>query len=615
MRRRGPSEETAVEITASPNPTNLSFDHEKLKDQRECRRPISYVPPENHHRCLIICFDGTGDQFDADNSNIVQLVSALRKDDRAKQMVYYQSGIGTYSSSKLATPFLTKMSLTLDAAIAWNLDSHVMSGYEFLMQNYTTGDRICIFGFSRGAYTARSLAGMIHKVGLLPVDNHQQVPFAYKMYTRADATGWAQSNAFKKAFSNDVHIDFIGVWDTVDSVGLIPKRLPFTTSNTIVRTFRHAVSLDERRAKFKANLWNFPDDTEKVLGVQPTPSPPATPPVSELPKSKTSPRITPKHGFTLPSMSVPKMPKSFKSSGSDTDDSDEAEQTEFEAAFTKRQRKTKPTDVLEVWFAGCHCDVGGGSVPNDTRHNLARIPLRWMIRECFKADTGIMFDSRRLRELGLDPATLYPIVLPRPPPLPLTASTVIERVPKRKGWLRRMFSSRKTKEAEGVEEYAPPTPDLDDDDWEEKKGGGKVTVKEEVVQPSSSSCSGYGQLSPGVEELEDLHDSLSPIYDQLSLKPFWWILEVIPLSFRYQKRDKVWVNEVRANLGRARYIPHQRPTHESEDEVNHHSHGIEKPVVNLKVHRSVKMRREAKDAKGRSYINRARFHAEPEWVD
>ncbi|EEB99946.1 hypothetical protein MPER_00241, partial [Moniliophthora perniciosa FA553] len=60
------------------------------------------------------------------------------------------------------------------------------------------------------------------------------------------------------------------------------------------------------------------------------------------------------------------------------------------------------TNVKEVWFAGGHCDVGGGSVPNETRANLARIPLRWMVRECFKANTGIMFDVDRLEKIGLD---------------------------------------------------------------------------------------------------------------------------------------------------------------------------------------------------------------------
>ena len=74
------------------------------------------------------------------------------------------------------------------------------------------GDKICLFGFSRGAYTARALAGMLYKVGLLPWQNHQQIPFAYKMYKREDASGWKQSRAFKKTFSIDVQIEFIGVW-------------------------------------------------------------------------------------------------------------------------------------------------------------------------------------------------------------------------------------------------------------------------------------------------------------------------------------------------------------------------------------------------------------------
>jgi len=163
-------------------------------------------------RTLVLCFDGTGDQFDDDNSNIVQLVSMLKKDDKTKQMVYYQAGIGTYTSPIFVTPLMAKLSKTLDAMFAWNLDAHIIGGYEFLMLNYRPGDKICIFGFSRGAYTARSLAGMIHKVGIIPADNHQQVPFANKMYKRIGDIGWAQANAFKQTFSVDVDIEFVGVW-------------------------------------------------------------------------------------------------------------------------------------------------------------------------------------------------------------------------------------------------------------------------------------------------------------------------------------------------------------------------------------------------------------------
>ncbi|KAJ7712368.1 hypothetical protein B0H16DRAFT_1625180 [Mycena metata] len=541
------SEKTAVEDAGPVPDSPRSFEE---KDQRDARPPMIFVPPKNDNRCLILCFDGTGDSFDADNSNIVNFVSALKKDERSKQMVYYQSGIGTYGG-KMSSPAANKISLTLDAMIAWNLDLHVMAGYEFLMQNYTANDRICMFGFSRGAYIARSLAGMIHKVGLLPVDNHQQVPFAYRMYTRADAVGWAQSNAFKKAFSNDVHIDFIGVWDTVDSVGLIPRRLPFTTSNTIVRTFRHAVSLDEHRTKFKANLWNLPNEQEKDMGISHTV--PATPAPNPNPN-----RRTPKFRATLP-FAKPH----FKTSNESDED---VEQTKYETYFVQRQHhKTRPTDVLEVWFAGCHCDVGGGSVPNDTRNSLARIPLRWMIRECFKADTGILFDAIRLQELGLDPATLYPFVLPRPPPLPVEKK---QTLPKPQGWLRRLLSGKK--------------------------------IKDEFTMAAELEDKPLEKPRPGMEEEEELKDALSPVYDQLHLNPVWWILEFIPFTFRYQHEGQ-WVTEFGANFGRARKIPHQHPPQKAQ--ANH------KPPANLHIHRSVKMRKAA------GYLNRARFYSDPIWVD
>jgi len=115
-------------------------------------------------------------------------------------------------------------------AVASNLDVHVMQGYEFLMKNYTDGDRICIFGFSRGAYTARALSGMLHKVGLLPADNVQQVPFAYKMYTNTSTSGWEQSNLFKLTFSNDVDIHFVGVW-------YVSNPFPFYLPVSLPRTF------------------------------------------------------------------------------------------------------------------------------------------------------------------------------------------------------------------------------------------------------------------------------------------------------------------------------------------------------------------------------------------
>ncbi|KAI9463186.1 hypothetical protein BJY52DRAFT_1221680 [Lactarius psammicola] len=218
-------------------------------------------------RTLVLCFDGTGDQFDADNTNIVQFCSTLKKDDKKQQLVYYQSGVGTCTVPEVVTPVRATFQKLLNMAIANHLDAHIMgTSWLWIPDGKLNGilmlppdrdkDKICIFGFSRGAYTARALAGMIHKVGLLPAGNSQQVPFAYQIYTKDDEEGWKQSRQFKEAFSIDVAVEFLGVWDTVCSVGLIPRDLPFTASNTSVHYFRHALALDERRATFQVNHWH-----------------------------------------------------------------------------------------------------------------------------------------------------------------------------------------------------------------------------------------------------------------------------------------------------------------------------------------------------------------------
>jgi len=351
-------------------------------------------------------------------------------------------------------------------------------------------------------------------VGLLPACNHQQVPFAYKMYTNATEEGWKQSGGFKKAFSVDVPIEFFGVWDTVDSVGLIPRRLPFTTSNTIIHTFRHAVSLDERRAKFKANLWNRPNPVEATLGID-----------GQKPEIKFK-----EHRPNAKTTTLRAMERQYSGSSDNV-----------------------PTNIEEVWFAGCHCDIGGGSVDNDTSHSLARIPLRWMIRECFKADTGIIFEAEGLRGIGIDPHTLYPVVQARPPPLSAAGARI---------------KSHSDPALEDYEEYAGLT---------------------------------ASAVQPKMEEHHELQDALSPIYDQLDLAWFWWILEYIPFRQKYQKGDNKWETSFVWNLGRGRFIPKQK-----------------KHVV--KVHRSVKMRMDAAHDGGVKYKPKASFAnalalGHVQWID
>lgn len=426
-------------------------------------------------------------------------------------MVYYQAGIGTYTVPQVATPFWTNISKTVDMMIAWNLDAHVMGGYEFLMENYEAGDKICIFGFSRGAYTARALAGMIHKVGLLPACNHQQIPFAYKMYTKADEEGWEQSTAFKKAFCIDVEVEFLGVWDTVCSVGLIPRTLPFTTSNTAVKYFRHALSLDEHRAKFKHNCWNKPTEEQQKLGTQP----------GDMPKSngQRSSALTTSSIYSI----YQGLPSPFRTSTMSQRSGGSSKYPEEKSRFSEDSTKDevhrnlerqyshdyqRETDVLEVWFAGCHCDVGGGSVPNDTPHSLARIPLRWMIRQCFECKIGIVFHASQLRTIGLDPASLYPAVKERPPLDPEQSF---------------------------------------------------LASAQALLQASKDSP--LNGRSPFLsEEEEDILDALSPIYDQLVLAKGWWLLEMLPMEERYQNGEDgtEWLSGLVVNLGRPRTIRRQK---------------------------------------------------------
>ncbi|KAI0347618.1 hypothetical protein BDW22DRAFT_4266 [Trametopsis cervina] len=586
-------------------------------------QPAYGLPVAQMPRTLVLCFDGTGDQFDTDNSNVIHFFSMLKKDDKSQQMVYYQAGIGTYTSPRFATPFAAMVSKGLDEMVAWNLHAHVMDGYEFLMQNYQSGDKICIFGFSRGAYTARALAGMVHKVGLLPTSNHQQVPFAYKMYSDTSAHGWTQSTAFKKAFCMDVDVEFVGVWDTVCSVGLIPKRLPFTTSNTCVRYFRHAISLDERRAKFKENAWHWPTETEKALGVQ----------TGDMPKAGVDIQVDldqkPQHvndvsaketqtGCHKNDDSRGSKYKWHRKSGRQEPDPDSSPvQNIMEQRFSRMEpQPEQETDVLEVWFAGCHCDVGGGSVSNDTRHNLARIPLRWMIRQCFLAKTGILFHAELLRSVGLDPAMLYPVVQARPTPI-CTTPTLRGATPHIKHPAWRMSTLRFPSPLKSLSTRSGLGKKL------EKPGLGEKTERNlektdglpglHKLPPTSGSSGCVTSSASGIfvsetpsekvltEEEEDLADALSPVYDQLKLKKAWWLLEILPTRHRVQEEDNTWVNQLRMNLGRGRKI------------ANQEKHG-------LYVHRTVKTRMEAHasqiaGSRGLKYTPQAKFDVEPTWVD
>jgi uncharacterized protein (DUF2235 family) len=196
---------------------------------------------------IVICLDGTGNEFGPENSNVVKLVQVLQR-DTATQVAYYHPGVGTLKGRKLRW--------ICGLAFGVGLGRNTRNAYSYLMDAYRSGDRVFIFGFSRGAYTARVLAGMLYKVGLLEAGAQGHLPYAWNMFcgTKNDALALA----FRRTFARKVPIHFVGVWDTVSSVGWIynPITFPYTARNPWIRVFRHAVSTDERRTHFRTNLFN-----------------------------------------------------------------------------------------------------------------------------------------------------------------------------------------------------------------------------------------------------------------------------------------------------------------------------------------------------------------------
>ncbi len=213
---------------------------------------------------LVVCCDGTGDQFDNSDthSNVIKLCRALVQRD-AEQMVYYHPGVGTMGAP-LARNWLAKQWTRFQGlAFGAGLLDNAGDAYRYLMENYAAGDRIFLFGFSRGAYTARVLAAVLHMYGLLHRGNQGQIRYLFHRFAMASRQAgrlqpeFAIAEDFKQTFSRDVAVHFCGLWDTVSSIGWIydPVKFPYTACNPIVRCGRHAVSIDERRCFFRENLW------------------------------------------------------------------------------------------------------------------------------------------------------------------------------------------------------------------------------------------------------------------------------------------------------------------------------------------------------------------------
>lgn len=208
---------------------------------------------------IVICADGTWNDPEKPNpTNVLRVARAIRPRDGegVEQVVFYDWGVGTYHDK------------VRGGAFGVGLEKNVQDGYRFIVQNYDRGDEIYLFGFSRGAYTVRCLAGMLNNCGVLRRTHAADIPEAFRLYkTRSVSPRTKRAEDFRREHAYGKGrgvVDFLGVWDTVGALGIPTRALAFVDEPDLfydseigsnVRVGRHAVSIDERRKDFEPTLW------------------------------------------------------------------------------------------------------------------------------------------------------------------------------------------------------------------------------------------------------------------------------------------------------------------------------------------------------------------------
>ena len=287
---------------------------------------------------LVICCDGTNNEVAGDSTNVLRLYRMLEKSDR--QLAFYDCGVGTIANPDRISGLGRKFSRLFDSAMGLTIRQHFLNAYRFLVRHYVPGDRIFLTGFSRGAYTARAIAGAVHMLGLVRPELEGLADLVWAIYSGENANvgdKFAAASRFRKSFvvkdpdengiDQPVKIHCVGVWDTVSAFGAISdmRSLPYTANNPSISHVRHALSIDEHRGIFQVN--RFGHDAGQLH-------------------------------------------QTFK----------------------------------EVWFAGVHSDVGGGyAETNRTDSNgkvirgstLCKVSLEWMLRELISVGLWINDTERQ----------------------------------------------------------------------------------------------------------------------------------------------------------------------------------------------------------------------------
>jgi len=280
---------------------------------------------------LVVCCDGTWNVPDelrggvAAPTNVAKLALGVLTGDESGQLLFYEPGVGTSSDEHL-----------LGGAFGYGLSRNVRNCYRFLAENYEPGDKLYLFGFSRGAYTARSLAGLVRNCGILRTEHADQVDEAFAFYrdrTSQSHPSAVASQIFRRMYSYDHEdIHFIGVWDTVGALG-IPVELP-------------AWQEISKRVPGWEELWGF-HDTQLSSHV----------------------------GFAYHALAIDEQREPFRPTLWTQDSAAEGQTLE------------------QVWFAGVHTEVGGGSADA----SLSDIALLWMVQRA--KDCGLLLNPDQL-EIG-----------------------------------------------------------------------------------------------------------------------------------------------------------------------------------------------------------------------
>ena len=223
---------------------------------------------------LVVCSDGTWMQRNVGYpSNVQKICEAIKTQasDGTLQAVKYDAGVGTAGG----------IDTWVGGAFGWGIDRNIQELYEFLAEHYESEDEVYLFGYSRGAYTVRSLAGMIYCCGLLPKKNIAKISSAYALYRNRKITpNDPEAKTFRQQNdSPQIDITLIGCWDTVGALG-IPQIIPWLPINDLVnKKYRfhdtklnrkiqaglHAMSIDERRRAFDVNHMDLSDNANTSI--------------------------------------------------------------------------------------------------------------------------------------------------------------------------------------------------------------------------------------------------------------------------------------------------------------------------------------------------------------